>query len=159
MTNSCAGRPAFLSDLFGLFAGAALINFIMPTSNLDAPKMFADMWTYGARGSLLAGYALANPYGSIKSAWDATLDSIPQGASAACPNLDSNYTYGGGHGISGCGGHASMAMDTTSSNAQWDLNNTSWATTQNEADESFGNAYWYWYIHCNFDCNTYPLIK
>jgi hypothetical protein len=158
LINSCAVRPAFiLNQMRSAFAGVALVNLMMPTSNLANGK-FADAATWSSRGGTLATNAVANLNGAMMTSWDALLDSTPQGQGSACPNLDGNFKYGGGHGFSGCGAQVSMSMDSNNAFAQQDQQET-WNESQNEAWASFGNAYWYWHYHCNHDCNTYPLQK
>jgi len=159
LINSCAVRqPFLLSQLFPAFAGMALVNLIMPTSNLNNGN-FADAVTWSSRGSTLATNAVANLNGSLKSSWDALLDSTPQTQGGSCPDRTGTYTYGGGHGITGCGAHVSVSVDSTLAFAQDDLNDMTWSDTQAEGWDSFGNSYWQWWAHCNYDCITYPFQK
>jgi hypothetical protein len=160
LINSCGARAPFLSDLFPLFAGTALITMIMPMSNLAFNNLFADAILYSTRGNTLATNAVMNPHGAIKDAWNATQDAAPATTpGSSCPNRTSDFTYGGGHGIAGCGASVSMAMDWSPGDASWDLNNMSWYTAQDDTLESRGNSYWYWSYYCNYDCNTYPFQK
>jgi hypothetical protein len=158
MINSCAVRqPFMLSQLKPLFAGTPIINIIMPTSNLNNGK-FADANKYSSRGSLLAYIALNNLNATMQVGWAAALDDTPQ-TDGSCPDLTNTYTYGGGHGIIGCGAHVSMSMDESATYASEDLNDMTWMNTQDESWDSLGNGYWYWSAHCNYDCNTYPFKK
>jgi hypothetical protein len=157
LINSCGVRPAYVYDMSSVFAGVQLVNMIMPTGNIAMSGGEADTQTWSQRGSSLATLATMNPYGSIKDAWDATLDSAPnQTTTDGCPNLDNNYAYGGGHAIHGCGAHVSIAMDSTDAGAQADIN-MNWDYARR--NYSSGTNSYYWWAHCNYDCATYGFTK
>lgn len=160
VVNSCAVRPAFFSSqLQPMYAGIALINWVMPISNVQTAGT-SDNWAWSARGSTLATAALANPNLSIKSAWDANLDSAGT-IGESCPDLSPTtpYAYGGGGSIAGCGGNFSVAFDVNLTAATWDVNTLTWNYAQNGAYAATGNGYQYNWVHCNYDCITYPMTK
>jgi hypothetical protein len=154
LINSCAIRQPYMPALFSAFAGVALINVIMPTTNNATGFADAGMWS--SRGSTLAGYALMSPNSKIRDHWDATMDSAPQWQGSSCPDQTGTYTYGGGYGIYGCGAHVSIAVDLYDGWASGDLD-MSWMQARNESLASRGASYWYWWAHCNYDCITYPF--
>jgi hypothetical protein len=157
LVNSCAGRPPYVYDQSGEFAGMQLLNIMMPTGNLARSFGYSDMIDWSLRGSNLASCALMNQNGAIRDCWAAVLDSSPANITGTgCPNLDSNFTYGGAKGFSGCGANVSIAMDSTPANALYDFNMT-WLEAKTNYSNGINN--YYWWAHCNYDCATYPFSK
>lgn len=163
LVNSCGLRPYFWAQQSPAFAGAHLIASIMPVSNVAKGSSglsgCADAWNYDYRGFFLAAYALANPNSSITSGWFSNLDVTPQAVGTSCPDLTTNYTYGGGHGIGGCGAYNVLSFDVTQSLANWHVDSESWLGARFEWNDATGNAYGRWAAHCNYDCYTYPFTK
>jgi hypothetical protein len=97
--NSCGARPPYWwNELQPAFAGTALINIVMPVSNLVTIGT-ADFIQYSPRGTLLANYALANPNNTPNNGWIYVMNSMPSTWGNGCPNLDGDYSYGGGYGV------------------------------------------------------------
>lgn len=161
--NSCGLRPPWFWDqTSAMFAGVTQIAMIMPVSNMKqsgSNSKVADAWVDSGRGTRLATYALANPYSSVFSAWAATIDGAPQTTGPSCPDLTSTYTYGGGHGIGGCGAYISIAWDDTHTDAVWDVESLNWVSAQNTSLKPVGNAQGYTHYECNYDCVTYGFTK
>lgn len=157
--NSCAMTQYFQNNqVISMFAGLAQLNMVLPSSNVITAGT-SDDWQWTGRGSTLATYALANPSATIKAGWDASLDSAPSNAGPSCPDMTATYTYGGGHAIGGCGGNVTISFDNSQSNADWDVNSMTWLKARNPSYASLGNGYVNNWVHCNYDCITYPFIK
>jgi hypothetical protein len=159
MINSCGLKPYFWFELSPAFAGVHLIAEIMPVSNVATGNGCADAANYQYRGSDLASYALTNPYGSVTAAWFAVLDGTPQSGYGSCPDQNSNYTYGGGRGINGCGAHNVLSYDVTQTLANWHVDTEGWIGARLESNDATGNGYGRWAAHCNYDCATYNFTK
>jgi hypothetical protein len=163
VVNSCGSKEPFLwSETKPPFGGAMLINYTMPQSNVATgawPAGIGDLVTWSNRGTVLATYALANPNSSITGAWDANLDSAPQTDGASCPDQTGTYTYGGGHGYTGCAGNLSMAWAQNQTLADWYVTSLDWTDAQDPSNKPTGNSYGYGWIHCNYDCITYGFYK
>ena len=158
LVNSCGVRaPFYVSQIRPIFAGLAQINMVMPISNVTTG--FSDSIAWSSRGSILATYALANPYSSIKNAWAANLDSAAYNFGKDCPDLKRDYSYGGGHAIQGCGGNFTAAFDVTLGTATWDVNSMNWLSARVPGNASRGTGYTYNFLHCNYDCVAYPIAK
>jgi hypothetical protein len=159
VVNSCGTRYPFTwGEAKPAYAGAMLINWTMPQSNV-ATAGSADTWTWSSRGSTLATYALANPNSSVAGAWFANLNSAPSTAGYSCPDETSTYTYGGGYGYTGCGGNLSMSWAQTQAAATANVTSLTWTQAQNFANKPTGNTYGYEWVQCNYDCATYGLSK
>ena len=117
----------------------------------------ADAWNYDYRGLFLAAYALANPNSSVTSGWFSNLDVTPQVVGTSCPDMTTNYTYGGGHGIGGGGAYNVLSFDVTQCLANWHVDNESWLGARFEWDGANGNAFGLWAGQCNYDCYTYSF--
>jgi len=157
--NSCGIRlPWQYSQTAAMFAGMSQLDMIMPQSNVTGAGT-ADAVVNSQRGSLLASYALANPNSSIVSGWGADLDSSPQNIGASCPDQTGTYTYGGGHGIAGCGAHATLASDVNQGFADWKVRSMTWMYARNANLKPSGTGYFSGWFHCNYDCNTYGFTK
>lgn len=157
--NSCGVRsPFWWSQTEPAFAGTALINFVMPTSNtVNAGS--SDYAQYSLRGEFLANYALANPNGTANNGWFYVEDTIRPDFGSGCPNLDSDFSYGGGHGILGCGAHISIAYDSSAAAAHYDIYSLTWLNLRNDTYESHGNSNGLARWHCNYNCDAYGLNK
>lgn len=159
VVNSCGSKePFFWGETKPDFAGAMLINYTMPQSNVSGAGA-ADTVTWSSRGSVLAMYALANPSASVTAAWDANLDSAPKSDGGSCPDQTGTYTYGGGYGYTGCAGNLSVGWAQNQSLANWYVQTMSWTDAQSPGLKPTGNSYGYGWIHCNYDCNTYGFYK
>jgi hypothetical protein len=159
VVNSCGSKePFFWGETKPDFAGAMLINYTMPQSNVSGAGA-GDTMTWSSRGSVLAMYALANPSASVTAAWDANLDSAPQSDGGSCPDQTGTYTYGGGYGYTGCAGNLSVGWAQNQSLANWYVQTMSWTDAQSPGLKPTGNSYGYGWIHCNYDCVTYGFYK
>ncbi len=153
LSNSMGVRVGLWNEeLLPMLAGMNVLGIIMPITPQDADTVDAI-----ERGSALAHAYKTNPNGSIGEAWYESILAVPQSRGSDCPKFKTSYTYGGGHGIRGCGAHLTYTVDSSEDRALWNLWTERWnsLTTEN-ADDSTGNAYWAgWYL-CNYDCNKYP---
>jgi hypothetical protein len=141
-----------------VFAGAAQVNLPMPTVVLSNGA-FSDAVVWPARGSTLATYAIMNLNSAISNGWQAEGPSSPLNQGSGCPNVDGNFTYGGGRGFNGCGAYVSIGMDSSVQRAHDDVASLTWLSVQNESNRSTGNTYWVWGATCNYDCVKYPMSK
>lgn len=76
-----------------------------------------------------------------------------------CEGFDGNgapYTYGGGHGFQGCGGHVAIAAGADPAEASAHLDED-W--NQIKPDVSDATQKWSWATdyECNWDCWNYPM--
>jgi len=157
--NSCGVRPPYYFGQTGpMFAGVTQLNMIMPVSNV-ANAGSADAVVYSDRGLKLAQYAIANPNSAVSGGWFNNIDTAPQTTGGSCPDRTATYTNGGGHGISGCGAHISIAWDSVPTFANWDVDKMRWVDARNPGLRSAGIAAGYARYHCNYDCLTYPFTK
>jgi hypothetical protein len=164
VVNSCGSKePFFWGETKATYAGAMLINFTMPSSNVNKPGNWpsgvADLVTWSSRGSVLATYALNNPNQAISSGWFANLDSAPLSAGASCPDQTSNYAYGGGHGYTGCAANISASWAPTENMAYALTANLPWSQASIFTAKPQGNSWSYGLEHCNYDCLTYGFSK
>jgi len=141
-----------------MFAGVVQINLIMPTAKMVgwAP---ADNVDDSTRGTHLATFAVANPNAAVSSVWMTVLDVAPSSTGRSCPDINTNYTYGGGHGIQSCGAHATISQDTTSSRAQWNVDMMNWASAKTTSSKPLGTGYVNVAYHCNYNCFLYGLSQ
>jgi len=159
IANSCGVRPPFFfSETAAMYAGVTQIDMIMPVSN-TAVAGSADAVVYPNRGLKLAQYAVANPNSAISGGWFNNVDTAPQTTGSSCPDVTNNYTFGGGHGIGGCGAHISMAYDSSAGFVIWDVDTMSWMSARSTANRANGLSNNYARYHCNYDCATYPFTK
>lgn len=122
-------------ELTPAFAGLHLLATIMPI-NGDTANM-------PNRGSTYASQYLVNPNGSVAMAWLETLNSLPQYGPWACGSATWNdYTYGGGHGINGCGCNFIMSVDSSSYWSNWHINNETWNLLSYDGNDADG-ASWF----------------
>jgi hypothetical protein len=153
VVNSCGVRPGFIAqETWNMFAGVQNVGLVMPVTpqgadDVDAPE----------RGTAFANAYRANPNGSIGLAWRDSILSIPQTDGGGCPTLNSDYSQGGGHGVTGCGAQIAASLDSTQARAQWDNGTESWVQTRDTANKAIGAGYEAWVFRCNYDCNTYPF--
>jgi hypothetical protein len=138
-----------------MFAGMIQLDFIMPTSNLVGYVPADNIEDLG-RGSRLATYALMNPSSSVFSGWKYTLDNAPTTGNSSCPDMSSNYQYGGGQGIRGCGAHVSTSRDSNASAVVWNVNSLNWYQVK-AGFKPTGTAYGYINYACNYNCAAYGL--
>jgi hypothetical protein len=149
--NSCGTRfPGFplVGNLANAVGGVGLLNFIAPNSFLQGlsgqPVPFADAVAWSGWGGYLAGYALMQPDQAIATAWSNTFwVHAPTGMSEGCPNVNADFTYGGGHGLQGCGSILSISFDSSGTGATSKISMT-WNQAQAEstAVESSGTVGW-----------------
>ncbi len=150
LSNSCGIRPGFdhRQDT-PLFAGVPVLGIIMPVTfgadDVDAPS----------RGTALANAYVTNPNGSIAHAWTGSLAGIPQNNGGPCGS--GNYTYGGGHGVGGCGAQMAQSEDSSQSFAVWDRDTMTWNQIPSQFDGSLGTQWQANTWTCNYDCNKYPF--
>jgi hypothetical protein len=150
LSNSCGIRPGFdhRQDT-AIFAGVAVLGIIMPTTNgsddVDAPT----------RGTALSNAYVTNPNASIAHAWTSSLSGIPYNDGGPCGS--GNYTYGGGHGVGGCGAQLAQSMDVNQGATEWDRDTMSWNQIPNQYDGSGGTQWQANIWTCNYDCNKYPF--
>jgi hypothetical protein len=150
LSNSCGIRPGFDHQQdTAIFAGVPVLGIIMPTTygsdDVDAPT----------RGTALSNAFVTNSSGSIAHAWTSSLAGIPFDDGGPCG--DGDYTYGGGHGIGGCGAQLSQSMDVNQSASDWDLNTMSWTQIPYQSLGSAGTEAQSNTWTCNYDCTTYPF--
>jgi hypothetical protein len=143
MDVSCGATPGQeVNEYWNAFAGAHIISTVAPSAS------GSDTIDVSTRGSSLAAQFRANPNSSASVSWLAAMNSVSGGSCGS----------GSGHGISGCGAYVSYSLAESQSWAEF-LNGTeSWASLQNDANDSFGAVYMAWIYQCNFNCNTYPLF-
>lgn len=157
VANSCGSKyPFMVAETFYAFAGAMLMNFTMPQSNMTTG--FADLIAWSDRGTVLATYALANPNSSITGGWAANLDSASLYSGGSCPDISGGYTYGGGHGYQGCAANVSIANADTVSGPNWALSMT-WLDASNFTKKPHNANFGSESMHCNYDCATYGFVK
>lgn len=159
LINSLSVRPYYWGEISPIFAGLHLLANIMVVNVNNSTQGSADARNDTSRGSNLASYALANPGHAVSEAWFATMDSASSTNGPSCPDFNSDYTYGGGHGITGCGAYMVSSWDHSLAAVQWHDWNESWYGAQFESNDATGNNYAWLYWHCNYDCNTYPFTK
>jgi hypothetical protein len=155
--NSCGVRiPFHISQTAPMFAGAMIIQFAAPHSNLvGVPN--SDTLQSTDDGLKLATQAMGNLNGTIVY-WSAVaMDSKNVGS--GCPNSDGDMTYGGGKGYSGCGADVSIAMDSTGAAAQDKIYNLTWNQATDATRKPHGTGAAYYWAHCNYDCVKYPFTK
>lgn len=150
LSNSCGIRPGFDHQQdTAIFAGVPVLGIIMPTTygsdDVDAPT----------RGTALSNAYVTNPSGSIAHAWTSSLAGIPYNDGGPCG--DGDYTYGGGHGVGGCGAQLAQSMDINQTATEWDRDTMSWYAIAYPADGSTGTSWQANIWTCNYDCNTYPF--
>jgi hypothetical protein len=156
--NSCGTRaPFYYSQTVYAFAGAMLINFTMPESNISV-KGSADTLMSPTDGSQLATYALANPNHAIVDSENIVMNGKNVGSS--CPDLNAPpFSYGGGMGYSGCAADVSIAWDSTNANAVNHVTSLTWSQAANNANKPTARTYGASWYHCNYDCIAYPFTK
>ena len=153
VVNSCGVRPGFIAqETWNMFAGVQNIGMVMPSTpqgadDVDAPE----------RGTAFAQAYRVNPNGSIGLAWRDSILGIPQTDGGGCPGLGSNYSNGGGHGITGCGAQLAASLDSTLARAQWNNGTESWVQARDTANKAVGAGSEAWVYRCNYDCTTYPF--
>ena len=157
ISNSCTTTPGtFWYEENPIMGGVQLLGFVAPSTN------GSDEWAGTQRGTYAAeGYSV-NENSSVGLDWIDGLNSIDPSNGPACPvgagsNYPTDYTYGGGHGIGGCGVQAAFAVDSTEAAAEYDVNTSSWVVMTYDANDSEGGNWFWWNYTCNFDCNTYPV--
>jgi hypothetical protein len=153
ISNSCGLRPPYYyQETRNLFAGLQLLGIIMPitanSDDVDAP----DRGTYVAQG-----YA-QNANSSVGLSFAYSILSMAQSEGGGCPAGAPNYTYGGGHGIGGCGASDAISAASTASEAQGKATVESWYDMNDPSLNGTGNGYFYVRLVCNYDCNTYPGV-
>jgi hypothetical protein len=141
LINSCGLTAPFYSQYISAFAGMHLVAGIMPIDG--------DTVNVANRGSLLGNLAVANHNQVVSESWFATMDSASGGGNC-------RSTYGGGHGISGCGAYYTLAHDSSTSNAQYHVWTETWVDLKSSTHDAIGNGAGWIYWHCNYDCATYP---
>lgn len=151
ISNSCGLRPSlYWQETNRLFAGIHALGIIMPitsgSDDVDAP----DRGTYVAQG-----YA-TNAFSSVGLSFIDALNSMSQTEGWACGG--GNYTYGGGHGIGGCGAQVIESVDVSPSLTNWHTLTESWVGMTLDSNDATGTGYIGAYIVCNYDCNTYPIV-
>lgn len=157
MVNSCGLTAPFWTRVTPALAGAHLMAGIFP-HGADASGRFSDTANWSSRGTTLANYANANPNQQVADSWFATLNSTPQAGYGDCPQQGNAYTYGGGRGINGCGGHYVIAVAPTWLAAAGKTAET-WLQVKDDSRDTTGNAYTWFRYQCNYDCATYPFTK
>jgi hypothetical protein len=157
LINSCGLRAPYYGQNNTLHAGLHLLVGIMPVSNNAAG--FADAVGDSARGSYLGWYLRYLPGTSIRASWFGTMNSEPQTAGRSCPNLNTNYYYGGGYGVDGCGAYYSISVAQNQDWATWHAYNETWSQVQSVAYDATGNQSGWIYWNCNYDCDTWPFTR
>jgi len=150
LSNSCGIRPGFDHQQdTAIFAGVDVLGLIMPTTigsdDVDAPT----------RGTALANAYVTNPNASIAHAWTNSLVGIPYNDGVPCGA--GNYTYGGGHGVGGCGAQMAQSMDINQGATEWDRDSMTWYQIQSQPLGSRGTQWQANIWTCNYDCNKYPF--
>jgi len=153
LSNSCGVRPGLeVDELIPLFAGMTVLGIVEPFTRNNP---LADDVDAPARGTALSNAYKTNPAGSIGHAWADSIVGIPQNDGKDCPLQGSSYTYGGGHGMDGCGAQLTFTVDGQASYTYWNRDTENWNDAINNNNDSVGNGYWAGLWHCNYDCNTY----
>jgi hypothetical protein len=152
ISNSCGLRPWFQwQELANVFAGTHLVGVLMPivygSDVVDAPD----------RGQWIANGYVTNSGSSVALSFLDAINSITQNEGRPCPLAGSHYTYGGGHGINGCGAHAIMSVDSTASSASWHVQVENWHNVTDDGYDAKGAGYNAILVLCNYDCNKYPI--
>jgi hypothetical protein len=138
--------PFWNQEVAPALAGVHLLATIMPING--------DTANVATRGSTFANKYIVNPLGSVATAWMDTLNSLPQNVSGPCATAD--YSYGGGHGINGCGCNFIMAVDSTTARTQWHITTETWNQLFNDLNDAAGHHYSSYTAVCNYDSVTYP---
>jgi hypothetical protein len=151
LVNSCGVRPGFVQqEVTPMFAGMTVLGMVMPVT-----PQWADDIDAPVRGTALANAYVTNPNGSIGQAWTDSLFGVPSNDGRACGG---NYSFGGGHGMNGCGAQITVDVDSTSTLALWDRDTKSWAQATDPTLAATGFGWWTYKFSCNYDCLTYPMI-
>lgn len=158
LDSSCSARfPWVGAQTASMFAGMIQLHLIMPVSNLVGYVASDNIEDLG-RGSRLATYALMNPSSSVYSGWKYTIDNAPITTNSSCPDMTSNYQYGGGKGIRGCGAHVTVSRDSSSSAVLWNVNELNWYQVK-AGFKPTGASWGYTNYACNYNCATYGFTK
>lgn len=154
ISNSCGMRPGnFIWNYsHGLFAGLTLLGILMPTT------YGSDTVDAVSRGTYTAGGYVANPSSSVGLDFVNAISSVPQNDGGGCPQgSGTDYSYGGGHGIDGCGAHVAISVDQDYYHADYNVVTRNWPQYTVNVLDSTSQGYWRAQWVCNYDCNTYPL--
>lgn len=143
--SSCALLSAREAEVFPAFAGAHMMAFTVVHTG--------DTANVADRGSSFGARYLANPNGSVATAWADAMNSINH-SNDWCRNAANNKAYGGGRGFNGCGSHEMLSLDTTVAGAQGHLNEN-WSALKNDAADAKGSGAWAIRFTCNWDCKTW----
>ena len=107
------------------------------------------------RGFYFAMEGVINPYGPVSQAWLAAMDSLAAGT--GCYDWYATWSYGGGLGNSGCGGHQVTTIGTNVFEAIAHMNED-WYDVKRELNDATASSGWViqnW--KCNYNCYLWPF--
>lgn len=116
--------------------------------------IYGDTANVASRGSTFASKYVANPNGSVATAWVETLNSLPQTVSGPCYTQD--YSYGGGHGLNGCGCNLIYSAERSADWVTWRVNYEAWSQLPNDGYDGTAHYYGGYQAICNYDTHAYP---
>jgi hypothetical protein len=154
--GSCAAMSNRPSEVMALFAGVQVVAFTMVHMGDKS-----DKGTPSRAGSFVH-YWVADPTGSVASAWVDSINSNDTPGEADCYNynwVDGGTvltSYGGGRGFNGCGANMAMAMDVGYGHCNNSLARD-WYDISNDSYDTKGAQYYVYEWTCNYDCGTWTF--